>query len=145
VDCHDPVVDLARAPQVLALNARRVRSLLSSTRLVDHADRPDRIRGCFTEYAGEVPLKGVASGDVVPPGGHQKLQEGPHGSAGREGDRLGRFAGQVEEQSPAVGVEVGGGPVLTEAPAEPLQVTCERRAERCNLLLRHRYTSRGKE
>src|SRR3954452_12366469 len=43
VDGHDPAVDLADAPQVLALPPGRVAAPLAAARLVDPPDRPERV------------------------------------------------------------------------------------------------------
>ncbi len=79
---------------------------------------------------------------VVPAGGDQELLEGSHGGAGLQGDRLDRLAGQVGEQAPAVGVEVGGGALLEEAVPVAPQVSSEGRPQTGNFLFCHRIPSR---
>jgi hypothetical protein len=68
--------------------------------------------------------------------------EGPHGGARLEGDRLDRLAGQVGQQPPAVGVEVGGRPLLEEAVAVTPEVRREGRPQAGDFLFRHRIPSR---
>src|SRR5439155_199768 len=51
---HDPVVDLADAPEVLPLHPRRVAAPLAATRLVHHPDRPERVGRQPSEYPGQV-------------------------------------------------------------------------------------------
>jgi hypothetical protein len=142
VDGHDPAVDLPDAPEVLPLHPRRVVAPLAAARLIDHPDGAERVGRETPEHRGQVLLEGVAGVVVVPPGGDQELLEGPDRGAGGQGDRLDALAGQVGQEAPAVGAEVGGRPGLAEAVPEPPQVRRERRAEVLDLLLCHRYSSR---
>jgi hypothetical protein len=61
---------------------------------------------------GQVPLQEVADTLVVPACGGEKPLECSRGGA--EGDGLGRLAGEVGGQAPAVAVKVGGRAFLDE-------------------------------
>lgn len=142
VDGHDPVVELADAPEVLPLDPGRVAAPLAGAGLVNHPDGPERVGREGGEHLAQVPLEGGAGLVMVPLGGGQELLEGADGRAGGQGERLDRLPREVGQEPTAVGAEVGGGAGLAEAPAEPPEVRGEGRPEGGNLLIGHRYPSR---
>ena len=67
---------------------------------------------------------------------------GAHGRARLQSNRLDTLARQVGEQPPAIGVQMGGGPLLAKAGPEATGVADEGRPETGEFLFRHRIPSR---
>jgi hypothetical protein len=71
---------------------------------IDHPDGTQWVGGQSGDDLGQMPLQEFACLLVVAACADQEFLQGPHGGASLQGDRLDGLAGQVGEQTPALGV-----------------------------------------